>query len=94
MSGITGKEYQQRGLHRKQSAAFTQFRRHHPTDTERIATGYADLIKSYLGSDYNGTYLPVIDRTEDERYYGDSAAVAASTYYRKHYEGVDEYEIV
>lgn len=89
MTGITGKEYQQRGLHRKQSAAFAQFRKHHPTDTERIATRYADLIKSYLGSDYNGTYLPVIDRTEDERYYGDGAAVYAAWYYEKHWIGAN-----
>jgi len=94
MSSITGTEFRQRGLHRHLSGVYGRIRREHPTDTERIATGYADLIKSYLGSDYNGTYLPVIDRTEDERYYGDSAAVAASAYYRKHYEGVDGYEIM
>jgi len=91
---MTGKGFRQSGLHRHLSSVYGRIRREHPTDAERIAVGYADLIKSYLGSDYNGTYLPVIDRTEDERYYGDSAAVAASTYYRKHYEGVDEYEIV
>lgn len=88
---MTGKGFRQRGLHRHLSGVYGRIRLEHPTDAERIAVGYADLIKSYLGSDYNGTYLPVIDRTDDERYYGDNAVLSAANYYKKHYEGVEGY---
>ena len=74
----------QRGLHRQASGRFAWLRRTNPNDTERIASRYADLIRSYLGADYNGTYMPVIDRTEDERYMGDSAMVYANWYWEKH----------
>lgn len=70
----------QRGEKHVAAARFAALRKQ-KADPEQIAKSYLALIQFYLGENFDGTYMPVIDRTEDEQFYGDGAAVFVAKYY-------------